>query len=68
MPRTDENSLIPQLEAYAFIGRDMKYVADFESKIRNLTVEDVNTALRKHLKPERLFIVSAGDFESVASE
>ncbi len=66
--RTDENSLIPQLEAYAFIGRDMKYVADFESKIRHLTVEDVNAALKKHLKPERLFIVSAGDFESVPAE
>ena len=66
--RTDENSLIPMLEAYAFIGRDMKYVADFESKIRNLTVEDVNRALKKHLKPERLFIVSAGDFESLPAK
>ena len=66
--RTDENSLIPQLEAYAFIGRDMKYVADFESKIRHLTVEDVNAALKKHLIPERLFIVSAGDFESLPAK
>jgi len=66
--RTDENSLIPMLEAYAFIGRDMKYVADFESKIRMLTVENVNAALRKHLKPERLFIVSAGDFESLPAK
>lgn len=66
--RTDENSLIPQLEAYAFIGRDMKYVADFETKIRHLTVEDVNAALKKHLKPERLFIVSAGDFESLSAK
>jgi len=66
--RTDENSLIPMLEAYAFIGRDMKYVADFESKIRNLTVEDVNKALKNHIKPERLFIVSAGDFESLPAK
>ena len=49
--RTDENSLIPMLEAYAFIGRDMKYVADFESKIRNLTVEDVNAAIKKAYQP-----------------
>ena len=60
--RTEETSLIPLLEAYAFIGRDMNYVADYETKIRNLTVEDVNAALKKHIKPERLFIVSAGDF------
>jgi len=61
--RTEEMSLIPLLEAYAFIGRDMNYVADYETKIRNLTVEDVNAALKKHIKPERLFIVSAGDFK-----
>ena len=61
--RTEETSLIPLLEAYAFIGRDMKYVADYETKVRNLTVEDVNAALKKHIKPERLFIVSAGDFK-----
>jgi len=60
--RTEETSLIPLLEAYAFIGRDMNYVADYETKIRNLTVENVNAALKKHIKPERLFIVSAGDF------
>ncbi len=61
--RTEETSLIPLLEAYAFIGRDMKYVGDFETKIRNLKAEDVNAALKKHIKPERLFIVSAGDFK-----
>jgi zinc protease len=63
--RTDENSLIPMLEAYAFIGREMKYVAEFEAKIRKLTVEDVNKALKLHIQPERLFVVSAGDFESL---
>lgn len=62
--RSEESSLIPVLEAYAFIGRDMHYVADYESKIRNLTVEDVNSALKRHIKPERLFIVSAGDFKT----
>jgi len=66
--RTDESSLIPLLEAYAFIGRDMKFVAEFESEIRNLTVEDVNTALKKHIAPDRLFIVSAGDFKSADSK
>lgn len=62
--RTEPGSLIPLLEAYAFIGRDMKYVADFEGKIRNLTVEDVNAAVKKHLRPERLFIASVGDFKA----
>ena len=66
--RTDPNSLTPLLEAYAFIGREMKYVAGFETKIRDLTVADVNAALKKHLKPERLYIVSAGDFKTTVPE
>ena len=35
---------------------------------RNLTVEDVNAALKKHLNPDRLFVVSAGDFESLSGK
>ncbi len=62
--RTEDRSLVSMLEAYAFIGRDMKFVADFESKVSKLTVDDVNAAIRKHIDPKRLFIVQAGDFKS----
>lgn len=41
----------------------MQFTADFEQRLSELTVEDVNQALRKHIKPERLYIVIAGDFE-----
>jgi zinc protease len=51
------------LESYAFIGRDMVKVAAFEDQIQNLTVDQVNAALRRHLNPDRLFIVLAGDFK-----
>ena len=33
-----------------------------------LSVDDVNAALRRHIKPERLYIVSAGDFEKAAAD
>lgn len=62
--RTDDGSLTQMLEVFAFIGRDMKYVADFEDRIQKLTVEDVNKALRKHIDPKRLFIFMAGDFDA----
>ncbi len=64
--RTNDRSLATMLEAYAFIGRDLNFVASFEDKIRALTVEEVNAALKKNLKPERLFIVAAGDFAAKA--
>jgi len=61
--RSNDAALAPMLEAYAFIERDMKHVAEFEEQIRSLTVEQVNEALRRHLKPERLFVIMAGDFK-----
>jgi zinc protease len=66
--RTEDRAIVQMLEAYAFIGRDMKFVADFEEKISKLTVEDVNAALKKHIDPKRLFIVQAGDFKENASK
>lgn len=60
--RTNDRGLATMLEAYAFIGRNMQFVADFEQHVSGLQVADVNAALRKHLRPERLYIVSAGDF------
>ena len=62
--RTEDRAIVQTLEAYAFIGRDMTFVAEFEDKISKLTVEEVNAALKKHIDPERLFIVQAGDFKA----
>lgn len=62
--RTEDRAIVQTLEAYAFIGRDMKFVAEFEDKISKLTVEEVNAALKKHIDPQRLFIVQAGDFKA----
>lgn len=61
--RSNDTALTQMLESYRFIGRDMVQVEAFEEQIRNLTVEQVNAALRRHLNPERLFIVLAGDFK-----
>ena len=46
-----------------FVGRTMQFQADLEQKIKDLTPEAVNAALRKHLDPKRLSIVTAGDFK-----
>ncbi len=41
----------------------MEFQADLERKIRELTPEAVNAALRKSIDPERLTVVTAGDFK-----
>jgi zinc protease len=40
----------------------MLWEADFEKKIAALTPEQVNAALKRHIDPKKLVIVSAGDF------
>ena len=55
------------LEAYAYLSRDLKFVDRQERSISELTVQQVNAALRKHLDPNRLFVVQAGDFPAAAA-
>lgn len=61
--RTQDSSLASLLGTHLQTDRTMKFSADFEQNLRNLTVADVNEALRKHIDPKKLSIVMAGDFE-----
>jgi len=61
--RTNDNLLASSLAENLFIGRTMQFDADLEAKIKALTVEDVNAALRKYIHPEQLSVVTAGDFK-----
>ncbi len=61
--RTNDNMLASSLAENLFIGRTMQYDADLEAKMKALTVEDVNAALRKYIHPEQLSVVTAGDFK-----
>lgn len=63
LTRTTDSSLASVLTGHLLVDRTMQFTADFEQRLGELTVEDVNAALRKHIKPERLYIVIAGDFE-----
>jgi zinc protease len=46
----------------------MNFVAEYEDKVSRLTIEEVNAALKKHIDPQRLFIVQAGDFKAEPSK
>lgn len=64
--RSEDQGLIQTLEVFAFLGRDMNFIAEREAKVQSLTVDEVNAAIQRHIKPERLFIISAGDFDAVS--
>jgi zinc protease len=66
--RSSDSRLASTLLAYAYLNRSMSFISDREAKIASLTVDEVNAALKRYLEPERLVIVSAGDFEAAAQQ
>ena len=66
--RSNDAQLAGLLEAFAFLSRDLTFVDRQQRSISGLTVEQVNAALRKHLNPDRLFVVQAGDFPGAPGE
>jgi zinc protease len=41
----------------------MRFQAEFEREIEQLTAEAVNAGLRRYINPKRLFVITAGDFK-----
>jgi zinc protease len=60
--RTHDGTLAGLLSDLSYSGRTMTYQEGLEAKIDDLTPEQVVAAMRNHLDPQRLFIVTAGDF------
>lgn len=44
-------------------GYDLSWLDEYPKAIRNLTVEQVNAAIKKHLNPEKMALIQAGSVE-----
>lgn len=62
LSRAQDRELAGRLNNYLFLNRTIAFDADLENKIQNLTVEQVNAAMRKYLTPDNITIIKAGDF------
>jgi zinc protease len=60
--RAQDGSLAGTLNNYLFIKRNMAWDEALEKKVSELTPEQINAAMKKHLKPESINIIKAGDF------
>ncbi len=60
--RAQDNELAGRLNNYLFIGRTLQWDADLDTKLKALTPEEINSAMRRHMDPTRITIVKAGDF------
>lgn len=64
--RASDGSLAGTLSSYFFYGRDLNFDAQREEMVRQLTLEQVNAAMKKHLDYARMISVKAGDFKKAA--
>jgi len=63
---SNDGQVANMLGRQAYLGRTMKFTEEQLEKVKNLTVDQVNAAARKYLKPDKLIAIRAGDFEAKA--
>ena len=66
--RSSDPAIAGTLTSLRYLGRTMDWQAGLEQKIEALTAEQVGAALRRHVDPAKLIVVTAGDFEAKAGE
>jgi zinc protease len=63
--RAQDRALAGKLNSNLFIGRDLSFDKALEERIANLSIEEVNKALARHIDPAQITMVKAGDFAKV---
>jgi zinc protease len=62
--RSTDSALLALLVSHEQLDRPFTWDADLERKIDALTADQVNAAFRKHIDPNGVSIVKAGDFKA----
>jgi zinc protease len=66
--RAQDGSLAGRLNTLNFVGRTVTWDGDFEKRVAALTPADIRAAMTKHVDPERISFVKAGDFAKAAQQ
>lgn len=65
--RGSDASLAQLLSDSGYAERTLAFSAELEARVAKVTREEVLAALRKHIQPGRIAIVTAGDFKAAAA-
>ncbi|MDX1645623.1 MAG: pitrilysin family protein [Longimicrobiales bacterium] len=65
--RAQDGNLAGSLAEKLYFDRTFHFDAEIEDRVRDLTLEDVNRAVRAYLDPTRLSVAKAGDFANSGS-
>ena len=60
--RAQDNSLAAGIGQNLYFGRTFQFDEELEDRVRSVTLEEVNQAIRDRLDLSKLTIVKAGDF------
>ncbi|MCD7098226.1 pitrilysin family protein [Stenotrophomonas sp. MMGLT7] len=63
--RSSDRGLAGMMRMDLYFDRTLQWSIDFENAIRNLTLEQVNAAIRRRIKPDAVSTFVAGDFAGV---
>ncbi len=66
--RGQDGGLANTLANYLFLNRTFAWDDEFDKKIQNLTLEQINAAMKKYLTPDKISIFKAGDFANAKKE
>jgi zinc protease len=64
--RAQDDSLSGRLVSYLFLDRTLEWDKSLEEKIKNLTQDQILSAMRRNLDMDKISIVQAGDFKKAA--
>ncbi len=62
LSRANDRELSRDINNYLYLGRTIKWDADLEKKVSELTPAKINAAMKKYIVPEKITMVKAGDF------
>ncbi len=62
LSRSQDRELSGRLANYLFLNRTIAWDADLETKIKALTADQINAAMRKYITLDNITIIKAGDF------
>jgi zinc protease len=63
----DDGGIANSLAAHLYIDRDLHWDEKFEQAIQSLTSEQIKEAMKRHINPDKMIVVRAGDFSKVKS-
>ncbi|MEL6944305.1 MAG: insulinase family protein [Bacteroidota bacterium] len=66
--RSRDRSLVNKLSNNLFLDRTMMWDKKMEEKVANMTVEEVNKAMKKHVDLDKMVLIKAGDFAGAAKK